>query len=102
MASGSEDTKINKQTEANLAFEIASAFSRLPFRRGLGCLFYFDGKRYEQVADEEVRQIILGVLYGMEVGRVYCFGSVSGIIKMVTADPRIRPFQPSKSCHFFQ
>lgn len=94
---GSEDTKINKQTEANIAFEIATAISKLPFRRGLGCLFYFDGKRYEQVPDEEVRQIVLGVLYSMNIGKVYCFGSVSGIIKMVAADPRIKPFNPSKS-----
>lgn len=94
---GSEHKKIDKETEAMLAYDIATAISAAPFRRGESGLFFFAGRSYEFVPEKEIKQIVVGVLYHMEVGKVYCFGSVTGIIKLIMADPRIKPFNPTKS-----
>lgn len=94
---GCDHTKINKETEANIAYDIATAISSAPFRRGDGGLFFFNGKRYDLIPEKDIKQVVVGVLYKMGIGKVYCFGSVGGIIKLILSDPRIKKFKPSKS-----
>ena len=94
---GGEHDKIHKSVEANLAVELAASISKLPFRRGEGGFFHFNGLRYEKLTDDDMRQIIVGVMYRMEIGNVYIFGSVSGIMRLVASDYRIKVFKPTKS-----
>jgi len=104
---GQNDKRIDKDTEAKIARAIAGAICKLPFCRGEGGFFYYEDTRYVKVwnADsgcDEMPQVILGVLEALCIGDVYMFGSITGIIKMISNSHRIPVFMPSKSIISFR
>lgn len=99
---GAEHTKINKQTEANLAYEIADQFAKSNFRRDDSGFYYFDGNKYEKIQTSDIKKIILGVLRELNIGKVYLFGSIGGIVSMVENDSRFEKFIPSRSIISFR
>lgn len=103
---GQTDTKINKKTEADIAYEIAEAVSKLPFCRAEGVFFHYEGTRYVNTYDkktgDQMAQLILGVMDRLNIGKVYMFGSIPGILKMISNNHKIPIFKPSKSIISFR
>jgi putative DNA primase/helicase len=104
---GQNDKRIDKYTEAKIAHAITDAISSLPFRRGEGSFFHYEDGRYvkvinEKLGNDEMSQIILGVMEELNIGDVYMFGSISMIKEMIANSYKIPDFRPSKSIISFQ
>lgn len=93
---GLNHTKLVKETEAEIAYAMAESFHKSRFRRDDSGFFYFNGLKYEKVADKDIKKIILGVLRELNIGKVYQFSSVSGIYSMIENDSRFETFKPSR------
>ena len=99
---GSDDTKLNKKTEADMASAIVSRMSELPFRYGDDGFYYYQEHRYSPVKDEELKKIIFGTMDALGVGSIYKFGSISGTFGMLKNDPKIKRFEPQRKIISFK
>jgi len=103
---GQNDKKIDKSTEAKMARAMSNAIAELPFCRGEGGFFYYENTRYVKLWSKStgdiMPQIILGVMEELNIGDVYMFGSIPGILKMISNSYKIPVFNPSKSIISFR